>query len=54
MVDRGNLFYKGKKDTYNFRQFYTIRSFAGNSFNNKITLDEADKYRAEVGSYHGF
>ena len=42
------LFYKGKKDTYNFQKFDKIRSFYKNIFCNKITLDDADKDQVEL------
>ena len=31
-MNRENLFYKGKKDTCNFRKFDKIRSFSKNIF----------------------
>ena len=48
MVNRENLFYKGKKNTYNFRQLDTIKSFARNSFSVKIVLDDADQDKVEL------
>ena len=47
-MNRENLFYKGKKDTCNFRKFDKIRSFSKNIFCNKITLDDADKDQVEL------
>ena len=43
MVNRKNLFHEGKLDIHNMQQFYTIKSFARNIFNNKTSLDEADE-----------
>ena len=48
MVNRENLFYKGKKNTYNFGQLDTIKSFARNSFSGKIVLDDADQDKVEL------
>ena len=48
MVNGENLFYKGKKNTYNFRQLDTIKSFARNGFSGKIVLDDADQDKVEL------
>ena len=48
MVDTGKLFYKGKNDKCNFRQFDTVRSFARSAFTGKINLDEADEDKVEL------
>ena len=46
-MNRKNLFYDGINHIYNFQQFHTIRSFAKNSFNHKITLFDANEYEAD-------
>ena len=41
-------FYAGENDTCDFRHLNTIRSFTKNTFNNKISLDEADENQVEL------
>ena len=43
MVIREELFYKTDNYIQSFQQFETIRSFAKNIFNSKITLNNADE-----------
>ena len=41
-IKRQDVKYKMNKYTYDFQQFEMIRSFSGNSYSGKISIDEAD------------
>ena len=41
-MDREKLFYKSNKNTYDFKEFQTIRTFGEDIYNGEISLDEAD------------
>ena len=43
MVNRKDLIYKTENNINSFQQFETIKYFAKNIFNGKITLNNADK-----------
>ena len=43
-VDREKLFYKSDKNTYNFKNFHTIRTFGKDIYEDKITFEKADEY----------
>ena len=43
-VDREKLFYKSDKNTYNFKNFHTIRTFGKDIYEGKITFEKADEY----------
>ena len=47
-VDREKLFYKSNKNTYNFKEFQTIRTFGEDFYNGEISLDEADEYQSDL------
>ena len=42
-VDREKLFYKSNKNTYNFKNFQTRRTFGEDIYKGEITLEEADE-----------
>ena len=42
-IDREKLVYRASKYTYNFRNFWTIRTFGRDVCGGKITLEEADE-----------
>ena len=41
------MFYEGISDTSNFLHFDIIRSFVKDTFNRKITLDDANEYQSD-------
>ena len=43
-VGREKLFYKSDKNTYNFKNFHTIRTFGKDIYEGKITFEKADEY----------
>ena len=45
-MDREKLFYKSNKNTYNFKEFQTIRTFGEDIYNGEISLGEADEYQS--------
>ena len=47
-VNREKLFYKSNKNTYNFKEFQTIRTFGEDFDNGEISLDEADEYQSDL------
>ena len=47
-VNREKLFYKSNKNTYNFKEFQTIRTFGEDIYNGEISLDEADEYQSDL------
>ena len=47
-VNREKLFYKSNKNTYNFKEFQTIRTFGEDFCNGEISLDEADEYQSDL------
>ena len=47
-VNREKLFYKSNKNTYNFKEFQTIRTFGEDFYNGEISLDEADEYQSDL------
>ena len=47
-VDREKLFYQSNKDTNNFKDFRTIRTFREDIYEGKTTLDEADEYQSHL------
>ena len=47
-VDREKFVYKIKTDTYDFRIFRTIRTFGEDTYNGKVTLEEANKSQANL------
>ena len=47
-VDRENLVYETKTDTYVFRIFRTIRTFGEDIYNGKITLEGANESQANL------
>ena len=48
MVNIENLIYESKKDTYSCQQFDTIRSFAKNTSNNELTLDDTNENQDDL------
>ena len=49
-VDREKLFYDAGKYTYDFRTFNTIRTFGKDIYEDKITLEEADKDHSDLAN----
>ena len=47
-IDRKKLIYKSNKNTYDFRNFQTIRTFDEDICDDKITLEEADKDQSDL------
>ena len=47
-VDREKLVYDSGKYTYDFRMFNTIRTFAEDLYEGKITLEEADEDQSDL------
>ena len=47
-MDREKLFYKSNKNTYDFKEFQTIRTFGEDIYNGEISLDEAGKYQWDL------
>ena len=47
-VDREKLVYDSGKYTYDFRMFNTIRTFGGDLYEGKITLEEADEDQSDL------
>ena len=50
-VDRNRMVYKGTNETYDFRNFKTIRAFGNEIRNNVISLDTANIEQANLLSY---
>ena len=50
-VDRNKMVYKGTNETYDFRNFKTIRAFGNEIRNNVISLDTANIEQANLLSY---
>ena len=50
-VDRNKMVYKGTNETYDFRNFKTIRAFGNEIRNNIISLDTANLEQANLLSY---
>ena len=50
-VDRNKMVYKGTNETYDFRNFKTIRAFGNEIRNNIISLDTANIEQANLLSY---
>ena len=50
-VDRNRMVYKGTNETYDFRNFKTIRAFGNEIRNNIISLDTANIEQANLLSY---
>ena len=50
-VDRNRMVYKGTNETYDFRNFKTIRAFGNEIRNNVISLDMANLEQANLLSY---
>ena len=50
-VDRNKMVYKGTNETYDFRNFKTIRAFGNEIRNNVISLDTANLEQANLLSY---
>ena len=50
-VDRNKMIYKGSNETYDFRNFKTIRAFGNEIRNNIISLDTANLEQANLLSY---
>ena len=49
--DRNKMVYKGTNETYDFRNFKTIRAFGNEIRNNIISLDTANLEQADLLSY---
>ena len=49
-MNRGRLFYKSGKKTYNFKDFQTIRTFREDIYEGETTLDEADEYQSDLAN----
>ena len=47
-MDREKLIYKTNKNTYNFKNFQTIRTFGDDIYNGEITLEEANKSQEKL------
>ena len=47
-MDREKVFYKSNKNTYNFKDFWTIRTFSEDIYEGKTNLDEADEYQSDL------
>ena len=47
-TDREKLIYKSKKYMYDFRKFRTIRTFARDIYDGKISLEEADEDKSDL------
>ena len=50
-VDRNRMVYKGTNETYDFRNFKTIRAFGNEIRNNVISLDTANMEQANLLTY---
>ena len=50
-VDRTRMVYKGTNETYDFRNFKTIRAFGNEIRNNVISLNTANMEQANLLSY---
>ena len=47
-MDREKLIYKTNKNTYNFKNSQTIRTFGDDIYNGEITLEEANKSQEKL------
>ena len=47
-IDREKLVYKASGNTYDFRNFRTIRNFGKDIYEGEITLEEADKDQSDL------
>ena len=45
-INREKLIYKSGKNTYNFKNFETIRTFSKGIYKGEITFKEADEYQS--------
>ena len=46
-VDREKLIYKTNEYTYSFKNFQTIKTFGRDIYDDKIKIEEADKYQTD-------
>ena len=49
-IDRQKIVYKSNKNTYDFRNFQTIRTFGEDIYDSKVTLEEADKDQSDLAN----
>ena len=47
-VDREKLIYKTNEYTYSFKSFQTIKTFGPDTYESKITIEEADKHQTHL------
>ena len=47
-VDKENLYYRTNKYTFNFQNFWTIRTFVRDIYNGKVTTEEADEDQGDL------
>ena len=47
-IDRKKLVYKASGNTYDFRNFWTIRTFGEDIYKGEITLEEVDKDQSNL------
>ena len=50
-VHRDDMIYYSTKEPFGFKTFKTIRSFGGNIYSSKTTLNEADQEQADLIEY---
>ena len=50
-VNRNNMIYYSSKKPFNFRICKTIRSFGGDIYSSKITINQADQVQADLVQY---
>ena len=50
-VNRNNMIYYSSKKPFNFRIFKMIRSFGGDIYSSKITINQADQVQADLVQY---
>ena len=47
-VDKENLYYRTNKYSFNFQNFWTIRTFVRDIYNGKVTTEEADEDQGDL------
>ena len=46
-IDKNNIIYHSKKESFDFNVFKTIRSFGENIYSDKTTISEADQEQSD-------
>ena len=50
-IDKNNIIYHSKKESFDFNVFKTIRSFGENIYSDKTTISEADQEQSDLAAH---